>query len=38
MLIELDAIGAAELREVIAEAWLAKAPARLAREYAEANL
>jgi hypothetical protein len=38
VLVELDAIGAAELREVIVEAWLAKAPTRLAREYAEANL
>lgn len=38
VLVELEEIGVEELRELIAEAWLAKAPKRLAREYAEANL
>jgi|SRR5215207_7030571 len=38
VLIELEKIGTAELREVIVEAWLAKAPVRLAREYTETNL
>ena len=35
ILVRLDDIGAAELEEVIVEAWLARAPKRLAREYAE---
>jgi hypothetical protein len=34
----LAEIGVEELREVIVEAWLVKAPKRLAREYADANL
>lgn len=38
VLVKLDAVGAAELRELVAEAWLARAPARLAREYAEKHL
>ena len=38
VLVKLEEIGAAELRETIVEAWLAKAPKRLAREYAETNL
>ncbi|HEX5713349.1 MAG TPA: MmcQ/YjbR family DNA-binding protein [Solirubrobacterales bacterium] len=37
VLVKLDEIGTAELRELIAEAWLGKAPVRLAREY-EASL
>lgn len=38
VLVRLDVIGADELRELIVEAWLAKAPPRLAREYADAHL
>jgi len=38
VLVKLGEIGAAELREVIIEAWLARAPKRLAREYAETEL
>lgn len=38
VLVELDRIGAEELGELIVEAWLAKAPKRLAREYSDANL
>ena len=34
----LDAIGVADLQEVIVEAWLARAPKRLAREYADRYL
>ena len=35
VLVRLDAIGAAELEEVVVEAWLARAPKRLARAYLE---
>ncbi len=35
VLIRLDRIGPADLEEVIAEAWLARAPKPLAREYLE---
>jgi hypothetical protein len=38
VLARLGVIGADELRELIVEAWLAKAPPRLAREYAAAHL
>jgi hypothetical protein len=38
VLVRLDVIGGDELRELIVEAWLAKAPPRLAREYADAHL
>jgi hypothetical protein len=38
VLVELEEIGGDELRELIVEAWLGKAPRRLAREYAETNL
>ncbi|MGH2909176.1 MAG: hypothetical protein ACRDK8_07770 [Solirubrobacteraceae bacterium] len=38
VLARLDVIGADELRELIVEAWLAKALPRLAREYAAAHL
>jgi hypothetical protein len=38
VLVRLAEIDVEELREVIIEAWLAKAPKRLAREYADANL
>ena len=38
VLVRLEVIPAVELRELVVEAWLAKAPARLAREYAEAHL
>jgi hypothetical protein len=33
VLVQLDVIGDDELRELIVEAWLARAPARLADEY-----
>jgi hypothetical protein len=33
VLVQLDHIGAAELEELIVEAWLARAPKRLAREF-----
>jgi hypothetical protein len=33
VLVQLDAIGDGDLRELIVEAWLARAPARLADEY-----
>ena len=35
VLVRLDVIGEDELRELIVEAWLARAPARLADEYLE---
>jgi hypothetical protein len=38
VLVELDAIGVEELRETVVEAWLARAPVRLGREYAEKYL
>jgi hypothetical protein len=38
VLARLEVIPAEELRELIIEAWLAKAPPRLAREYAAAHL
>ncbi|HTU31598.1 MAG TPA: MmcQ/YjbR family DNA-binding protein [Solirubrobacteraceae bacterium] len=38
VLVRLDVIGRDELRELIIEAWLAKAPPRLGREYAAAHL
>jgi hypothetical protein len=38
ILVELERIPADELHELIVEAWLARAPARLAREYAAAHL
>ncbi|HET6998781.1 MAG TPA: MmcQ/YjbR family DNA-binding protein [Solirubrobacterales bacterium] len=38
VLIRLEEISVEELREVIVEAWLARAPKRLAREYAETHL
>lgn len=38
ILVRLEEIGAAELEEVIVEAWLVQAPKRLAREYADAHL
>ena len=37
ILVRLDRIGPEDLREVIVEAWLVRAPKRLAREYLEAN-
>jgi hypothetical protein len=37
VLIQLERITREELEEVIVEAWLARAPKRLARDYAEAN-
>lgn len=33
VLVQLDHIGAAELEELVVEAWLARAPKRLAKEY-----
>jgi hypothetical protein len=38
VLIRLDAIALPELEEVTVEAWLARAPATLARRYAETHL
>lgn len=38
VLARLDRIPADELHELIVEAWLSRAPARLAREYAAAHL
>ncbi len=38
VLVRLDAIAVEELREVIVEAWLARAPKRLAREYVDTSL
>jgi hypothetical protein len=37
ILVRLDTIGVADLEEVIVEAWLNRAPARLAREYLESS-
>ena len=37
VLVLLEEIGVEELRELIVEAWLTRAPKRLAQEYAEAN-
>jgi hypothetical protein len=38
VLIQLQKIARDELEEVVVEAWLARAPKRLAKEYIEANL
>ena len=38
ILVRLEEIGIDELEEVIVEAWLARAPKRLAKEYADAHL
>jgi hypothetical protein len=38
ILVRLDRIGPEELRELIVEAWLARAPKRLARAYVDASL
>lgn len=38
ILVRLDRIGVGDLDEVIVEAWLARAPKRLARQYLEASL
>ena len=35
VLVRLGSIGVAELEELLAEAWLARAPRRLAQEYAQ---
>jgi hypothetical protein len=37
ILVQLDNIGLPELEELIVEAWLLKAPRKLAREYVEAH-
>ena len=37
VLVRLDRIAAAELRELVVEAWLTRAPKRLAREYLAAS-
>lgn len=37
VLVRLDRISAAELEEVVVEAWLDRAPARLAKEYRESR-
>jgi hypothetical protein len=38
VLVRLDRIALEDLEEVIVEAWLARAPKRVAREYADAHL
>ena len=38
VLVRLDRIGADDLNEVIVEAWLARAPKRLAKAYVDASL
>jgi hypothetical protein len=38
ILVQLDRIGLDDLREVIVEAWLARAPKRLAKTYVDAAL
>lgn len=38
VLVQLDEIGVEDLEEVIVEAWLARAPKRLAQEYADEHL
>lgn len=38
VLARLERIGAEELRELVVEAWLARAPKRLAKSYAESDL
>jgi hypothetical protein len=38
ILVRLDLIELEDLRELIVEAWLARAPKRLAREYADSHL
>lgn len=38
VLVRLDRIGLEDLNEVVVEAWLARAPKNLAREYVETSL
>jgi hypothetical protein len=38
ILVRLDRVGLEDLREVIVEAWLARAPKRLAKSYIETSL
>lgn len=38
VLVRLEEIGHPELEEIVVEAWLARAPVRLAREYAQTSL
>ena len=38
VLVNLDRIAAADLEELVVEAWLCRAPKRLARDYAERHL
>jgi hypothetical protein len=38
VLVQLEKIGLEDLREVIVEAWLARAPKRLAQSYVESSL
>ncbi|HEY1357736.1 MAG TPA: MmcQ/YjbR family DNA-binding protein [Thermoleophilaceae bacterium] len=38
VLVRLEEISEEDLREVVVEAWLVRAPKRLAKEYAERNL
>jgi hypothetical protein len=38
VLARLDLVGFEELREIVVEAWLARAPKRLAKAYAESEL
>jgi hypothetical protein len=37
VLVQLEKIGLEDLREVIVEAWLARAPKRLAQAYVDEN-
>ncbi len=38
ILVRLDRIGVEDLKEVVTEAWLARAPKRLARQYVDTSL
>ena len=38
ILVRLDRIGVEDLRELVVEAWLARAPARLAKAYVDTSL
>jgi hypothetical protein len=38
VLVRLDSVGVDELAEVIIDAWLTRAPKRLAKEYVDAHL
>jgi hypothetical protein len=38
ILVQLERIAVEDLRELLVEAWLSRAPKRLAEEYADASL